>query len=59
VTRARETITAVEAARAAAVLAAETSTREAAMVWDSANLRIKGAEDWAALVEREALERVS
>jgi hypothetical protein len=29
------------------------------MVWDSANLRIKGAEDWAALVEREALERVS
>jgi hypothetical protein len=45
VTWARETITAAEAARAAAVLAAETSTREAAMVWDSANLRTKGAED--------------
>jgi ketosteroid isomerase-like protein len=27
--------------------------------WDSAALRVKDVEDWAALVEREALERVS
>jgi hypothetical protein len=28
-------------------------------VWDSAALHVRVAEDWAALAEREALERVS
>jgi hypothetical protein len=41
------------------MLAAETSAQEAAMARDSTNLRIKGAKDWVALVEWEALERVS
>jgi hypothetical protein len=43
----REAITAVDA------------TREASMAWDNATLCVNDAEDWAALVEREALERVS
>jgi hypothetical protein len=41
------------------MLAAKTSVREVVMAWDSANLRIRGAKDQDALVEREALERVS
>jgi hypothetical protein len=41
------------------VLATETSAWEAAMAWDSVNLRIKGAEDRAALAEQDALEWVS
>jgi hypothetical protein len=41
------------------VLAAEISAQEVAMVWDSTALRVKDAEDWAALGEREARERVS
>jgi hypothetical protein len=41
------------------MLGAETSVQKAAMEWDDANLHIKGAEDWAALAEREALEWVS
>jgi hypothetical protein len=49
----------LKAAHAEAVLAAETSTREAAMVQDSANLHIKDAEDRATLAEGEALEPVS
>jgi hypothetical protein len=59
VTRACEAITAVEAAHTVAMLATGTSTREAAETQGSANLRIKDAEDQAALAEREALERVS
>jgi hypothetical protein len=41
------------------VLATETSARETATARDSANLRIKGVEDQAALADWEALERVS
>jgi hypothetical protein len=41
------------------VLAIETSAQEVTVAWDGANLHIKDAEDWAALAEREALERVS
>jgi hypothetical protein len=41
-TRAREAIIAVEAARAAAVLAVETSTQEATTVWDSTTLAERG-----------------
>jgi hypothetical protein len=59
VSRAQEAITAVEASHVAAMLATETSAWEAAMAWDSTNLRIKGAKDWAALAERDAQERVS
>jgi hypothetical protein len=47
------------ATHATAVLDAETSAREAVTAWDSANLHIKGAEDRAALVEREELHRLS
>jgi hypothetical protein len=56
---AREVNAAAGAARTAAMLSTETSTREAAMVWDSANLHIKGVEDRVDLAEQEALERVS
>jgi hypothetical protein len=49
----------MEAARAAAVLAAEVSTREASTAQDSTTLRVKDAEGWTALAERGALERVS
>jgi hypothetical protein len=41
------------------VLAAKTSTQEATVMWDNTALHVKDAEDWATLVEREALERVS
>jgi hypothetical protein len=41
------------------VLVTETSAQEAAMAWDSVDLRIKGAKDGAALAQREALEQVS
>jgi hypothetical protein len=54
-----EETAAMEAARVTAVLAAETSAQEATVAWDSATFCIKGAEDRAALVEREARERVS
>jgi hypothetical protein len=37
----------------------ETSAQEAAATWDNATLHVKDAEDPTALVEREALERVS
>jgi hypothetical protein len=43
VTQSREAIVATEAARTAAVLAAETSTREAAAALDNATLCIKDA----------------
>jgi hypothetical protein len=49
----------VEATHAMVVLAIETSAQEVTVAWDGANLHIKDAEDWAALAEREALERVS
>jgi hypothetical protein len=55
----QEAITATEVARVTAMLAADTSAREAAAAWDSATLRVKDAEDRATLAEREALERVS
>jgi hypothetical protein len=41
------------------VLAAETSAQGATTTWDSAIVHIRGVEDWAALAEREAQERVS
>jgi hypothetical protein len=59
VTRGREAATAAKATRIVVVLAAETSTQEATVMWDSTALHVKDAEDWATLVEREALERVS
>jgi hypothetical protein len=57
-TQARDTAAAAEAAHVMAVLAVETSAREAAATQDSAALRVKDAEDRAVLAEREALERV-
>jgi hypothetical protein len=59
VTRAREAATAVDAAHAVAMLAAETSAQEAVAAWDNATFHVGDAEDQAALAEREALERVS
>jgi hypothetical protein len=59
VTRAREAVIAVEVVRVVAVLAAKTSTQEAAAVWDNATLYVKDAEYWVVLVESEAQERVS
>jgi hypothetical protein len=59
VTRAREAATATEAAHVAAVLAAETSTQEAAVARDITSFCVKDAEDQAILAEGEALERVS
>jgi hypothetical protein len=50
---------AVEAARVAAMLAAETSALEATVAWDSITLHVKDAENQATLVEREALKRAS
>jgi hypothetical protein len=41
------------------MLATETSARQAAAAWDNAALRIKNAEDRAALMEGVALERIS
>jgi hypothetical protein len=59
VVRAQEVATAMEATRVTAMLAAETSTREAVAVWDGSALCVNDAEDCVALAEREALERVS
>jgi hypothetical protein len=42
-----------------AMLAAETSAREVAVVWDSTTLLVKHVEDRATVEEGEALERVS
>jgi hypothetical protein len=44
VTQAREAVIAVEVVRVVAVLAAKTSTQEAAAVWDNATLYVKDAE---------------
>jgi hypothetical protein len=41
------------------VLAADTSTQEAAAAWGSTVIHVKDAEDQAGLMEREARERVS
>jgi hypothetical protein len=49
----------VEAARVVVVFAAETSAQEAAAARDTVILCVNHAEDWAALVEREAQKRVS
>jgi hypothetical protein len=59
VTPAWEEAAIAEATHVAAALAAEASAQEATTVWDSAALRVKDVEDWAALAEREALEKVS
>jgi hypothetical protein len=59
VTWAQEVATATEATRVTAMLAAETSTREAVAVWDGSALCVNDAEDCATLAVREALERVS
>jgi hypothetical protein len=56
---ATESTTAVEATKAVAVLATEISTQEAAATRDSDVAWVKDAEDCAALIEREARERVS
>jgi hypothetical protein len=57
VTQAWDIATAAEVARAAVMLTAETSSREAIAARDSAALRVKDVGDRAALVEREALQR--
>jgi hypothetical protein len=59
VTQAGEVASTAETAYVTAVLDAETSAQEAATAWDRAVIHVKDAEDWAALVEREARERVS
>jgi hypothetical protein len=59
VTRTRGAVAAAETAHAAAMLAVEASAWEAITVRDGATLRIKDAEDRAALVKREVLERIS
>jgi hypothetical protein len=59
VTRAWEAAAIAEAARTTVVLAAETFAQEAATARGSAMILVKDAEDQAALVEREAQERVS
>jgi hypothetical protein len=59
VTRAWGAIAATETDQATTLIAADTSAQEAIAVWDDTTLRIKDAEDRAALAEREALERVS
>jgi hypothetical protein len=58
VTQVREVATAIEVAQAAAMLTVEAPLREAVVVQDSVALCVKDAEDWTALSEREALERV-
>jgi hypothetical protein len=58
VTRAWEVACVAEATCITAVLAAETSTQEAAMTWDSAVFCVNNVEDLAALAETEARERV-
>jgi hypothetical protein len=59
VTQVQEAATATESTHVMAMLAAETSARDVAIAQDSTILHLKDAEDWVALVEREALERVS
>jgi hypothetical protein len=59
VTQAWEAAAIAEAARTTVVLAAETFAQEAATARGSAMILVKDAEDQAALVEREAQERVS
>jgi hypothetical protein len=59
VTQAREVAATVEATHVTAVLAAETSAQESTAAWDSTALHVKDAEDQAALIQREARERVS
>jgi hypothetical protein len=59
VTRACEVVADVEATCDVAALTAEVFAWEAAAAQDNATLHVKDAEDWTALVEREALERVS
>jgi hypothetical protein len=59
VIRAWEATVAVEPAHAAMVGTAEASAQEAVAIWDNAVTLIRVAEDWAALAEREARERVS
>jgi hypothetical protein len=59
VTQVWEIATAVEVTCATAMLPVDTSAREAVVVQDSTILHVKDVEDRAALVEREALERVS
>jgi hypothetical protein len=59
VTRAWEAVADVEAARITAVLAVEIAAQDATAVWDSTTIRVKDAEDWAALTEGEAQDRVS
>jgi hypothetical protein len=54
----REVVDAAEDAHATVVYTAETSARESTAAWYSATLRVKDAEDWATLSEREALEWV-
>jgi hypothetical protein len=41
------------------VLATETSAQDSTVMWDSATLHVKDAEDQGALAEREAQERMS
>jgi hypothetical protein len=59
VTRAWEATTAIAFTRVVPMLTARTFAREATVVWDSTNLRVKGGEDWTPMMERETLERVS
>jgi hypothetical protein len=59
VTSAREVATAAEAIYVTAVLVAKTSGQEATAARDSATILVKGVEDWNALTERGAWERVS
>jgi hypothetical protein len=59
VTQAQEVVVAAKAACDAAVLVAETSARKATAAQDSAAFRVKDADGWATLAEREPLERVS
>jgi hypothetical protein len=48
-----------EAARATAVRAAEASSQETAVAWESVMALVKEVKDQAALPERESWERVS
>jgi hypothetical protein len=59
VTRVQETTATMEATHVAAMLTAETSTREPIVVRDSATLYERDVENQAALAEREALDKVS
>jgi hypothetical protein len=59
VTQAWEGIIVVEVAHAVAVFAAEASTQEAAMAWESTAALVRDVEAQAALAGRKAWERVS